>query len=144
MAPVARKLLADVTDLQRRVRTVALDAGQIANAANALLSEVSKLMLTGEEERYSRTDLVDVEANLDGSRAAFDAIRGALDERAPNLATEIHGRFDAVEQSLARYRSASGHLPYNRLTDADTRKLSQAIDALAEPLSQVGAKLVAS
>jgi hypothetical protein len=30
------------------------------------------------------------------------------------------------------------------LTDADTRKLSQAIDALAEPLSEVSAKLVAS
>jgi hypothetical protein len=30
------------------------------------------------------------------------------------------------------------------LTDADTRNLSQAIDALAEPLSEVSAKLVAS
>jgi iron uptake system EfeUOB component EfeO/EfeM len=30
------------------------------------------------------------------------------------------------------------------LTDADTRKLSQAIDALAESLSQVSAKLAAS
>jgi iron uptake system component EfeO len=105
---------------------------------------VSKYKLTGEEERYSRTDLVDLEANLDGSRAAFDAIRGALDGQAPNLATEIHGRFDVAERSLALYRSASGYVPYNRLTDADTRKLSQAIDALAEPLSQVSAKLLAS
>jgi iron uptake system component EfeO len=144
MAPVARKLLADVTALQRRVRTVALDAVQIANGANELLSEVSKYKLTGEEERYSRTDLVDLEANLDGSRAAFDAIRDALDGQAPNLAAEIHGRFDVAERSLALYRSASGYVPYNRLTDADTRKLSQAIDALAEPLSQVSAKLLAS
>jgi hypothetical protein len=30
------------------------------------------------------------------------------------------------------------------LTDTDTRKLSQATDALAEPLSEVSAELVAS
>ena len=144
MGPVARKLLADVTDLQRKVRTVELDASQIANGANELLGEVSKSKITGEEERYSRTDLVDFQANLDGSRAAFDAVRAALDKRDAGLATQIQGRFEAVDQSLASYRSGAGYVPYDRLTDADTRKLSQAIDALAEPLSQVGAKLVES
>jgi hypothetical protein len=38
----------------------------------------------------------------------------------------------------------SGYLAYNRLTDTDTRKLSQAIDALVAPLSEVSAELVAS
>jgi iron uptake system EfeUOB component EfeO/EfeM len=72
MAPVARKLLSDVTDLRAKVRTVELDAAQIANGANELLGEVSKSKITGEEERYSRIDLVDFKANLEGARAAFD------------------------------------------------------------------------
>jgi iron uptake system component EfeO len=144
MEPVARKLLADVTGLQRKVRTVELDASQIANGANELLGEVSRSKITGEEERYSRIDLVDFKANLDGSRAAFDAVRAALDKRNANLATQIQDRFQAADQSLEPYRSGTGYVPYNRLTDADTRKLAQAIDALAEPLSQVGARLVGS
>jgi iron uptake system component EfeO len=47
-------------------------------------------------------------------------------------------------ENLLPYRSGTGYVPYNRLTDADTRKLSQAIDALAEPLSLVSAKLAGS
>ena len=89
-------------------------------------------------------DLVDFEANLDGSRAAFDAVRAALDKRDATLATEIQGRFEAADQSLGPYRSGASFVPYNRLTDADARKLSQTIDALAEPLSKVSAKLAGS
>jgi iron uptake system component EfeO len=144
MAPVARKLLADVTELQQKVGGVRLDAAQIANGANELLGEVSSSKITGEEERYSRTDLVDFKANLDGSRAAFDAVRPALDKRDSDLAAEIQTRFEAADRALAPYRQGSAYVPYNRLTDADTRKLSQAIDALAEPLSEVSARLVAS
>jgi iron uptake system component EfeO len=144
MAPVARGLLADVSDLQRKVGTVKLDASQIANGANELLGEVSSSKITGEEERYSHTDLLDFKANLDGARAAFDAVRPALDKRDANLASQIDGRFQAADRTLAAYRSGSGYLPYNRLTDADTRKLAQAIDALAEPLSTVSAKLAGS
>ena len=141
MAPVARKLLSDVTDLRAKVRTVELDAPQIANGANELLGEVSKSKITGEEERYSRIDLVDFKANLDGARAAFDAVRRALDKRDAELGATIQSRFEAADQSLAPYRQRTGYFPYNRLTDADTRKLAQTIDALAEPLSQVSARL---
>jgi iron uptake system component EfeO len=144
MASFARKLLADVTELQQKVRGVQLDAAQIANGANELLGEVSSSKITGEEERYSRTDLVDFKANLDGSRAAFDAVRPALDKRDSDLAAEIQTRFEAADRALAPYRQGSGYVPYNRLSDANTRKLSQAIDALAEPLSEVSAQLVAS
>ena len=143
MAPVARKLLADVTELQGKVRTVQLDAAQIANGANELLGEVSQSKITGEEERYSRTDLVDFKANLDGSRAAFDAVRPALSKRDKDLGNKVESRFEAADRALVPYRQGSGYVAYNRLTDTDTRKLSQAIDALAEPLSEVAAKLVA-
>jgi iron uptake system component EfeO len=146
MAPVARKLLADVTRLQQLVRTVALDAPQVANGANELLGEVSKSKITGEEERYSRTDLVDFKANLDGSRAAFDAVRPALGKLDSELAGRIQQRFDAVEAALAPYRQGrvGSYVSYDRLNDADKRRLSQSIDALAEPLSLVSAKLAAA
>ncbi len=46
--------------------------------------------------------------------------------------------------ALEAYRDGDGYVPYTALTPADTRKLSQAIDALAEPLSRVGAIVVAA
>jgi hypothetical protein len=57
MAPVAEQLLADVEELEQKVKNVELQGVQIANGANELLGEVSASKITGEEERYSHIDL---------------------------------------------------------------------------------------
>ncbi|HEX3323810.1 MAG TPA: iron uptake system protein EfeO, partial [Solirubrobacterales bacterium] len=85
MAPVAKQLLADVKELQRKVKTVRLQAAQIANGANELLGEVSASKITGEKERYSHIDLVDFEANVEGAEAAFDAVEPLLPKQGPQL-----------------------------------------------------------
>ncbi len=142
MAPVAKQLLIDVKDLQHKVKTVELQAVQIANGANELLGEVSASKITGEEERYSHIDLVDFEANVEGAEAAFEAVEPLLSGKDPKLAKEIEAQFDKVYASLNPYRRGDGFVPYTELTEADTRKLAQQIDALAELLSQVPAKIV--
>jgi iron uptake system component EfeO len=141
MAPVAKKLQSDVQLLDRKVQTIELQPAQIANGATELLNEVSASKITGEEERYSRTDLVDFQANVDGSRAAFEAVKPILEDTDPELVKAISHEFDAVDTALDPYRAGDGFVPYTDLTEADKRKLSQAIDALAEPLSQAPAKV---
>jgi iron uptake system component EfeO len=136
--PLADKLKADIGELAARVQTVELEPAQIANGAVELLGEVSKSKITGEEERYSHTDLVDFQANVEGSRAAFNALRPIVDENDSALADTIDRRFDDVFAALEPYKRGDGYVSYTELTNDDTRKLSQAIDALAEPLSQVG------
>jgi hypothetical protein len=85
IGPVAAKLLDDVKFLQKKVKTIKLEPAQIANGADELLGEVSSSKITGEEERYSHTDLWDFEANVEGSKAAFDAVRPLLEQRDPDL-----------------------------------------------------------
>ena len=140
-APVARQLLADVKALQAKVAGLALDAPQLANGANELLAEVSSSKMTGEEERYSHLDLVDIAANVEGSQVAFELLRPALARRDAALAGQIAARFAAVAKVLAPWKRGSGFIPFNQLSSADTRRLAQAVDAVAEPLSQVAAKL---
>jgi iron uptake system component EfeO len=142
MAPVAKQLLADVRELKRKVKTVDLQAAQIANGANELLGEVSASKITGEEERYSHIDLVDFEANVEGAEAAFEAVEPLLSEKDPKLAKEIEASFEDVYASLKPYRQGDGFVLYTELSKADTRKLAQEIDALAEELSQVPAQIV--
>jgi iron uptake system component EfeO len=142
MAPVAKQLLADVEELQGKVKTVQLQAVQIANGANELLGEVSASKITGEEERYSHTDLVDFEANVEGSEVAFESVEPLLESTDPKLAKEIEAEFKKVEAALEPYRRGSGFVSYTVLTQSDTRKLAQRIDALAEELSQVPAVIV--
>ena len=138
---LAAKLDADTRRLRRLVRTVKLEPAQIGNGANELLGEVAKSKITGEEERYSHLDLLDFQANVTGARAAFDAIRPALDARDRALAGEIEQRFGGVEAALRPHRAAGGGFePYTELTHPDVRRLAQVIDALAEPLSQAPAR----
>ncbi len=143
MRPVADKLQADVEKLERLVKTVEIEPANVANGAVALLGEVSKSKITGEEERYSRTDLDDFEANVQGARAAYEIVAPILRQTQPDLARTVAAEFAKVDAALAPYKQGDRFTRYDDLTQADTRKLSQAIDALAEPLSRVPAKVVA-
>jgi iron uptake system component EfeO len=144
MAPVAWQLERDVEALAEKVKAVELAPVQIADGANALLGEVSASKITGEEERYSHIDLVDFEANVEGSEAAFEAVKPLLDESDPDLSGEIEADFKMVFNSLEPYRTADGFVPYTELTKADTKKLAVAIDTLAEKLSLVPAEIASS
>ena len=137
MAPIALHLRRDVEALARKVKAVELTPTEIADGANALLGEVSASKITGEEERYSHIDLVDFEANVEGSEAAFEAVKPLLDESNRDLSGEIEADFKMVFNSLEPYRTSGGFVSYTELTKADTKKLAQSIDQLAEKLSSV-------
>ena len=142
LAPVADQLLADVEELQSKVRNVELQAVQIANGANELLGEVSASKITGEEERYSHIDLVDFEANVEGAEAAFASLEPLVSADDPEAAKEIEDDFETVYANLKPHRRGDGFVSYTTLTTSDTRRLAQSIDALAEKLSQVPAEIV--
>jgi iron uptake system component EfeO len=139
---VTAQLNEDVQRLANLVRDVELQPASIANGAVELLNEVSSSKITGEEERYSRTDLVDFEANVQGSQAAFDAVKPLLEKKKPALAADIATRFGAVLTALDPYRTGTTFVPYTALTNEDTKALSQVIDALAEPLSKVSKQII--
>jgi iron uptake system component EfeO len=104
---------------------------------------VSKSKITGEEERYSHTDLDDFKANVEGAQAAFDAVRQILSATQPALAARIDARFASVASSLEPYRRNERFVPYTELVRKDTVTLSRSVDALAEPLSSVAAVVAA-
>ena len=137
--PYTSRLLANVRELRQRVKTLAVQPAQLANGAVELLNEVASSKITGEEDRYSHTDLSDFAGNLEGARRAFVLLRPALiSVGSRQLATTITQRFDVVSRSLAKYKRSDGtYAPYGALTRADRRALARQVDALAEPLSTV-------
>jgi iron uptake system component EfeO len=143
MAPVADELMANVEELEAKVKGVKLQAVQIANGANELLTEVSTSKITGEEERYSHIDLVDFKANVEGSEDAFQAVAPLMEKQDPQLVKEIEVDFAAVYAALKPYETDKwpGFVLYEELTKADTRKLAQTIDTLAQNLSLVPAEI---
>lgn len=140
----AAKLLRDVSLLDRRVRMITYQPPQLANGAVELLNEVAGSKITGEEDRYSHSDLSDFQANVAGAQKAFELLRPALVARGDGaVAKTIAARFAAVQTGLDRYRRKTplGFAVYSALTPTDRRTLAQQVDALAEPLSTVAAKV---
>jgi iron uptake system component EfeO len=138
----ADKLLKDVTTLDTKVKTLGYQPAQLANGAVELLNEVAGSKITGEEDRYSHTDLADFQGNLSGSQKAFELLKPALIARGHGkLATTISNRFAAVQKGLDAYKRETppGFALYSSLTPTDRRALAQKLDALAEPLSTLAA-----
>lgn len=138
-AAVADDLLTNVTEVVARSTTVELTPVQLAHGAKGLMDEVATGKITGEEDRYSHTDLWDFRANVDGSQAAIAALQPVLAERDPALQAEITSRFADVDAALEVHRAGDGLVLYTALTPEDVRVLSEEVDALAAPLSRVTA-----
>jgi iron uptake system component EfeO len=137
--PLADRLMADVKKIVERATTEKIQPLKLATGAKELLDEVATKKITGEEDRYSHTDLWDFSANLEGSKGAIAALRPVLTERAPDLVKTLDEKFPAAEAALDAYRAGDGWKLHNELTKADLKKLSDAINALAEPISKVAA-----
>jgi iron uptake system component EfeO len=137
--PIADQLLTDVKEIVQKANAEKLSPLQLANGAKGLLDEVASGKITGEEDRYSHTDLWDFNANVEGSKAAIAALRPVLAERDADLVKTLDTEFANVDAALAKYREGDGWKLHNQLSQADLKTLSDAINALAEPISKVAA-----
>ena len=139
---LADALVADTLDLQTRVATTELRPDQLGNGAKELLDEVATGKVTGEEERYSHTDLWDFQANIDGARVAYEALRPALQANDAELDTTLASRFTSLQALLDRYRDGDGFVLYTALTPSQVKELATAVDALGDPLAGLTAAVV--
>ncbi|MFC4020443.1 iron uptake system protein EfeO [Micromonospora sp. GCM10011542] len=137
--PIADRLLVDVKEIVAKANAEKLSPLQLANGAKELLDEVASGKITGEEDRYSHTDLWDFSANLEGSEAAIAALRPALEQRSPELVKQLDAEFVNVEALLGKHRDGDGWKLHTALSKAELKELSDGINALAEPISKVAA-----
>lgn len=141
-ASYADDLLATTRTLDGRIADLDLTVDQIANGSRGLLEEVATTKLTGEEEYWSRTDLHDFQANVDGARKALDVLEPILEQKDPALEKTLDQRFAALQSLLDAQRTATGFRSYDDVPQADVRRLADAVNALAEPLSGLTAAVL--
>jgi iron uptake system component EfeO len=139
---LATQLAADTQELIGRVQGITYVATGLANGAKELLDEVAASKVTGEEEAWSHTDLWDFQGNVDGARVAFETLKPALDVKNPAMSKKLTERFAALQTLLDQHKKGDGFVLYNDLSAADIRQLADAVSALSEPLSDLGAALV--
>ena len=141
LGPVADQLMADVTELNKRITDLTLPPEKVVGGAAVLMEEVAATKISGEEDRYSHTDLWDFKANFDGSRKIFDLVRPLIEKDEAAFVTKVSSNFDAVDTTLAKYKTADGYELYDKLSEDDRKVLAAAVNTLAEDLSTLRGKL---
>jgi iron uptake system component EfeO len=131
-------LLANTKILDKRVQNLKYTVDQIGNGSKGLLDEVASGKITGEEDIWSHTDLYDFQANVDGARVGFEGLKPLLEVKNPALAKQIETAFDNLQPLLDKYKQGDDDFVfYDKVTDAQRKELSDAVNALAEPLSKM-------
>jgi len=137
MAQYADQLYADVQDLQKRISELAFPPSKVVGGAAGLIEEVAASKISGEEDRYSHTDLWDFQANVDGAQKIVNLLRPQLQKANAELLAKVDANFKKVDVILTKYRTKEGFETYDKLTDADRNALKGPITALAEDLAQL-------
>ncbi|MBJ7357497.1 iron uptake system protein EfeO [Nocardioides sp.] len=138
----ADDLLANTTELDTRVQELTYTIDQIANGSRGLLEEVATGKVTGEEEYWSRTDLWDFQANVDGAKVAFEGVQPIVEGKDPELANALENRFAELQALLDSHRVGDGFKYYDELTPDEVKALSDGVNALSEPLSRLTAAVL--
>ncbi|MEV7685283.1 iron uptake system protein EfeO [Streptomyces bungoensis] len=142
---LAGRLLTDLKDWKERVGKAEITPTSMANGAKELLDEVAKGKVTGEEEYYSHTDLVDFKGNVEGAQQAYELLKPVAAKNDPALAGELDKQFAALNTLLDKYRpnkDSYDFVSYDKVGEDQRKELSDAVNALAEPLSKLAAAVV--
>lgn len=108
------------------------------------MNEVASDKMTGDEDRYSHTDLWDLPANGGGARVAFNAVRPLVAAKNPARAGTIDRQFASTAAALAQYRMPGGGFRlYTELNTTQTRALAAQVEALADSLAKAPPIIVA-
>src|SRR5512132_1449474 len=135
--PFADRLDKDIATLNTKLRTLDFPAAAVALGPAELVEEVSEGKITGEEDRYSHTDLSDFAANVAGSKKLFDLLTPALTAKDATLAGAITPGFGEVDRSLAEYRQAGGYKLYTALAADDKTRMKAELAGLSENLAKI-------
>ena len=140
-----------------------LKLSDVATGASALLEEVALSKIGGEEETFSHTDLFDFHANVEGAEVAYGNVEKLVEAQDPELAKKITTNLDGVKTVLKKYQTGKddeGNILYKDYSkvaavqkdageapkDSDyteaQQELSDAVNALSEPLSQVSGTIL--
>ncbi|MFC4537711.1 iron uptake system protein EfeO [Chromohalobacter sarecensis] len=144
--PYAKRLMTDVNDLESRVRDLTFPPAQVVGGAAALMEEVAATKVSGEEDRYSHTDLWDFQGNVDGSQKIFELFKPLVAEEDPAFVDRVEKNFAEVEDTLAHYRREAdnpeaGFVSYEKVSQTDRRAFVGPVTVLAEDLATLRGKL---
>ncbi|WP_460061319.1 iron uptake system protein EfeO [Pseudomonas sp. S2_A05] len=138
VTPIAQRLLADVTTLKQQLLAQSLPPEQLVGIVVRNLNSLAEVRAgSGEEERYSHSDLNGFAANAQTARKVVDLLRPMLSKSAAELLPKIDQALDDFDSQLNAFKSADGYVSYDAVTAAQRQQIAAKAEALATALDGI-------
>jgi iron uptake system component EfeO len=146
----ARSLCAELVKHEQQlltlVRAATYNPLEMVSGGTDLIDEAATAKVTGEEERYSNTDLVVLQANIDGAQEVVNLLHPYLQSTDPALLASVNQRYAAATKLVNGFKASpgyenTGYVEYSTVLEHSRRRISGALNAYAESLSQLSAKV---
>ena len=140
-ARFANKLDEDLQTLKTELATLEIPPAVVALGASELIEEVSQGKITGEEDRYSKTDLWDFNANVEGAEEVIAVLTPALEQADPELLARIQSGFDEIQASLEPLKDGDGWVLFCQQNDEFPSGLCPGTTVTQEQIDRMKAQL---
>ena len=92
---------------------------------------------SGEEERYSHSDLNGFAANLQTAHKVVDLLRPMLSKSAADLLPKIDQTLADFDNELNSYKVKDGYASYDAISGAQRKQIADKAQALADALDGI-------
>lgn len=138
LAPVAQRLNSDVATLKQQLLAQPLPPEQLVSIVVRNLHSLADVRASsGEEERYSHTDLNGFAANLFAARKVVDLLRPLLTTSAVELLPKIDSAITALDAELNGLKVQDGYASYDTVSAAQRKQIADKAKALADALDGI-------
>lgn len=138
VAPIAQRLLADVTTLKQQLLAQSLPPEQLVSIVVRNLNSLADVRAgSGEEERYSHSDLNGFAANAQTARKVVDLLRPMLSKSAADVLANVDQAMSDFESQLNAFKSADGYVSYDAVTAAQRQQITAKAKALAAAMDAI-------
>lgn len=138
VTPIAQRLLADVTTLKQQLLAQSLPPEQLVSILVRNLNSLAEVRAgSGEEERYSHSDLNGFAANAQTARKVVDLLRPMLSKSSADVLGNIDQAMSDFDNQLNAYKSADGYVSYDAVTAAQRQQIAAKAKALAAAMDGI-------
>lgn len=138
LTPVAQRLVTDVTRLKQQLLAQSLPPEQLVGIVVRNLNSLADVRAaSGEEERYSHSDLNGFAANLEAAHKVVELMRPLLTKSAANVLPGIDSALAAFDAELQGFKVDNGYATYDSVTADQRKQIADKAKALAVALDGI-------
>ena len=135
---MAQRLLGDVTTLKQQLLAQSLPPEQLVNIVVRNLNTLADVRAaSGEEERYSHSDLNGFAADAQTAHKVVDLLRPMLSKSAADLLPKIDQALLDFDSELDTYKIKDGYVSYDAISGAQRKQIADKAQALADALDGI-------